>query len=50
MTAENEGDLVMAACNAPEKMAFIIRNTAGHRSARRSRPRDAHRLRLRPMV
>jgi 3,4-dihydroxy 2-butanone 4-phosphate synthase / GTP cyclohydrolase II len=47
---ENEGDLVMAAVHAtPEKMAFIIRNTAGIVCT--PIPTDtAHRLRLAPMV
>ena len=47
---ENEGDLVMAAVHAtPEKMAFIIRNTAGIVCT--PIPLDtAHRLRLAPMV
>jgi 3,4-dihydroxy 2-butanone 4-phosphate synthase/GTP cyclohydrolase II len=47
---ENEGDLVMAAVHAtPEKMAFIIRNTAGIVCA--PLPLDhARRLRLDPMV
>jgi len=47
---ENEGDLVMAAVHAtPEKMAFIIRNTAGIVCT--PLPAEtAHRLRLSPMV
>ena len=47
---ENEGDLVMAAVHAtPEKMAFIIRNTAGIVCA--PLPLEhARRLRLDPMV
>jgi 3,4-dihydroxy 2-butanone 4-phosphate synthase/GTP cyclohydrolase II len=47
---ENEGDLVMAAVHAtPEKMAFIIRNTAGIVCA--PIPAEtAQRLRLTPMV
>lgn len=47
---ENEGDLVMAAVHAtPEKMAFIIRNTAGIVCT--PLPLDhARRLRLDPMV
>src|ERR1700750_894059 len=47
---ENEGDLVMAAAHAtPEKMAFIIRNTAGIVCAPVT-SEQAHRLRLSPMV
>src|SRR3954451_14527383 len=47
---ENEGDLVMAAMHAkPEKMAFIIRNTAGIVCAPVTRELS-HRLRLAPMV
>ena len=47
---ENEGDLVMAAVHAtPEKMAFIIRNTAGIVCAPVTTDL-AHRLRLSPMV
>ena len=47
---ENEGDLVMAAVHAtPEKMAFIVRHTAGIVCA--PLPAEtAHRLRLAPMV
>ena len=47
---ENEGDLVMAAVHAtPDKMAFIIRNTAGIVCT--PLPAEtAHRLRLAPMV
>ena len=47
---ENEGDLVMAAVHAtPEKMAFIIRNTAGIVCTPVTAD-AAHRLRLAPMV
>ena len=47
---ENEGDLVMAAVHAtPEKMAFIIRNTAGIVCTPIT-AETAHRLRLAPMV
>jgi 3,4-dihydroxy 2-butanone 4-phosphate synthase/GTP cyclohydrolase II len=47
---ENEGDLVMAAVHAtPEKMAFIIRNTAGIVCAPVTSDL-AQRLRLSPMV
>ena len=47
---ENEGDLVMAAVHAtPEKMAFIIRNTAGIVCTPVT-SELAHRLRLAPMV
>src|SRR3954463_13004860 len=47
---ENEGDLVMAAVHAtPEKMAFIIRNTAGI-VCTPIPSETAHRLRLSPMV
>jgi 3,4-dihydroxy 2-butanone 4-phosphate synthase/GTP cyclohydrolase II len=47
---ENEGDLVMAAVHAtPEKMAFIIRNTAGIVCTPVT-SELAHRLRLSPMV
>ena len=47
---ENEGDLVMAAVHAtPEKMAFIIRNTAGI-VCTPVPAETAHRLRLAPMV
>jgi 3,4-dihydroxy 2-butanone 4-phosphate synthase / GTP cyclohydrolase II len=47
---ENEGDLVMAAVHAtPEKMAFIIRNTAGIVCTPLT-AETAHRLRLSPMV
>src|SRR5436190_3536156 len=47
---ENEGDLVMAAVHAsPEKMAFIIRNTAGIVCTPITTD-TAHRLRLSPMV
>jgi len=47
---ENEGDLVMAAVHAtPEKMAFIIRNTAGIVCTPVTSDL-AHRLRLSPMV
>src|SRR4051794_2612672 len=47
---ENEGDLVLAAVHAtPEKMAFIIRNTAGIVCAPVT-SELAHRLRLSPMV
>ncbi len=47
---ENEGDLVMAAVHAtPEKMAFIIRNTAGIVCTPIT-TETAHRLRLSPMV
>jgi 3,4-dihydroxy 2-butanone 4-phosphate synthase/GTP cyclohydrolase II len=47
---ENEGDLVMAAVHAtPEKMAFIIRNTAGIVCTPITTD-TAHRLRLAPMV
>ena len=47
---ENEGDLVMAASHAtPEKMAFIIRNTAGIVCTPIT-TETAHRLRLAPMV
>jgi len=47
---ENEGDLVMAAVHAtPDKMAFIIRNTAGIVCAPVT-SELAHRLRLSPMV
>jgi len=47
---ENEGDLVMAAVHAsPEKMAFIIRNTAGIVCTPIT-TETAHRLRLAPMV
>src|SRR5256885_3254592 len=47
---ENEGDLVMAAVHAtPEKMAFIIRNTAGIVCTPVT-AETAHRLRLSPMV
>src|SRR4051795_1919520 len=47
---ENEGDLVMAAVHAtPEKMAFIIRNTAGIVCTPVTRELS-HRLRLAPMV
>ena len=47
---ENEGDLVMAAVHAtPEKMAFIIRNTAGI-VCTPIPSETAHRLRLAPMV
>jgi 3,4-dihydroxy 2-butanone 4-phosphate synthase/GTP cyclohydrolase II len=47
---ENEGDLVMAAVHASaEKMAFIIRNTAGIVCTPVT-AETAHRLRLSPMV
>jgi len=47
---ENEGDLVMAAVHAtPEKMAFIVRNTAGIVCTPVT-SELAHRLRLSPMV
>src|SRR5215217_9675688 len=47
---ENEGDLVMAAVHAtPDKMAFIIRNTAGI-VCTPIPAETAHRLRLAPMV
>src|SRR5437660_10566119 len=47
---ENEGDLVMAAVHStPEKMAFIIRNTAGIVCTPVT-AETAHRLRLSPMV
>ncbi len=47
---ENEGDLVMAAIHAtPEKMAFIIRNTAGIVCTPIT-TETAQRLRLAPMV
>src|SRR6185295_17398757 len=47
---ENEGDLVLAAVHAtPEKMAFIIRNTAGIVCAPVT-SELAHGLRLSPMV
>jgi 3,4-dihydroxy 2-butanone 4-phosphate synthase/GTP cyclohydrolase II len=47
---ENEGDLVMAAVHAtPEKMAFIIRNTAGIVCTPVT-AETAQRLRLSPMV
>jgi 3,4-dihydroxy 2-butanone 4-phosphate synthase / GTP cyclohydrolase II len=47
---ENEGDLVMAAVHAtPEKMAFIIRNTAGI-VCTPINGETAQRLRLAPMV
>src|ERR1700754_1366443 len=47
---ENEADLVMAAVHAtPEKMAFIIRNTAGIVCTPVT-SELAHRLRLNPMV
>src|SRR5436853_5178020 len=47
---ENEGDLVMAAVHAtPEKMAFMIRNTAGIVCTPVT-SELAHRLRLSPMV
>jgi 3,4-dihydroxy 2-butanone 4-phosphate synthase/GTP cyclohydrolase II len=47
---ENEGDLVLAAVHAtPEKLAFIIRNTAGIVCAPITRE-TARRLNLQPMV
>ena len=47
---ENEGDLVLAAVHAtPEKLAFIIRNTAGIVCAPITRE-TARRLQLQPMV
>ncbi|TCT09289.1 3,4-dihydroxy 2-butanone 4-phosphate synthase/GTP cyclohydrolase II [Tepidamorphus gemmatus] len=47
---ENEGDLVMAAVHAtPEKMAFIVRHTAGIVCTPMTRE-NARRLRLDPMV
>ncbi len=47
---ENEGDLVMAAVHAtPEKLAFIVRHTAGIVCTPMTRE-DARRLRLDPMV